>query len=226
MNCLYLKNFVITSGVVIALTPVALAVPPWAKTNTQALSPDGETYSVVCSGNSATIGQARQEAVIDCDQQAARQLKTTTTVKSLSVETETQVGYHSEISSEVKVQGLNCRALQEDADYSPQGIVTVFLKCKYDLSGKSKDIDANDGFKPIQSEQPINVSLSTIPKCSSILVRGSRSRTIDCKTNPVNLSLFPSDTEIVIRADGHIPQSLKPADITGGSKNVFLKLLN
>ena len=224
MNSLSLHLCLLAIGVTTAWAGLALAVPPqWARQNTQSLSPDGKIYTVVCSATSVSLSQARQEAMTDCDLQASRQLKSTTYVKSLSVETENQVGYHGEVASELKVQNLNCRPQKEDADYN-SGTVTVFLKCKYDLSGEGKDASAVAATKAIQNEDATSTALSTVPKCDSVIIRGIRPRTVECKTNPVNITIYPSDTEIIVRLKGYQPETLKPSELTGG-KSVYLKPL-
>src|SRR5688572_11478500 len=100
-------------------------MPPWAKENTQVLN--GKVYTVVCSGEGPSADIARGEALNSCRSLAARQLHSDLKVKVLSLETEKDIAFHQEISSEGQYSGLLCNPQNESIE-EENGHITAWLK--------------------------------------------------------------------------------------------------
>lgn len=202
------------------------APPSWATRDTQKRV--GSSYEVVCSGNGPDINIARDNATNQCDISAVKQFKTSINVKSLTVETETDASMHSEVSSNVVIKNLQCNPINESVDYA-QDRVTVYLKCRYNLTETSShdgEPETSIKSKTFADGSAIKtVSIASVPPCANLIVRGNNSRTIKCESNPMSIAIYPSDNEVIIRADKYQPKTVSANDLLtkNGAYNVFLE---
>lgn len=198
----------------IVATPALAGQPSWLTGTTQ--SRDGNQFAAVCEGRGATLDIARENALNSCDALASRQLSSEVKVKSLSIETEREARFHSEVANEVTITGLKCIPLNESFEAIKDDSIRLYVQCRYDLAKamvKSAEVD-NGAFNSSQIASSIavnsylNVSVATTPKCDDILIRGGLPRSVRCDDNPIMVNLRDSDTELVIRAKGYDPITL------------------
>lgn len=195
-------------------------IPAWAASNSTKLS--GSLLTTVCHGVGPSVDVARGEALTSCQLNASQFFKSKIKVKTLSVETEKSVGFHQEVSSEDELSNLICEPVKDEIEESDSQY-SIWIQCKFDIARtKSKPIEAANAtelkennnltyFKPSKIESSSltkTIFLSTIPKCESIIVKGGQSRTIDCKSNPMELSIYNSDVEMIIRAKNYKPKTI------------------
>jgi len=216
---------------------VAHSEPEWAKKiDTQKLN--GTKLTILCVGDGPSLELARQTATGSCLSTARRQLITKQNIKSLTVETESSVGFHEEVSENIIVSGLTCRPKKE-AFEAAESSVRVWLLCEYDLekatvregTGKVEvDAPSKQSIDGIENRHDLkqlavvtpatkvyetvvsseqNVIISSVPSCQSIIVRGKRPRTHKCQTNPVTLLIYEDDDEAIVRAPGYLPKTIK-----------------
>lgn len=224
---------------ILAYLTLSLALPAWSedwtKTNTQVRI--GKSLQVVCSGSAplGAIDLARKGALQSCRNSAIAHLQTNLIQKSLVIETESNVGLHSETIQQASYSGLDCKQDKEKIEDNKQdGVTTVFLRCVFDLSKakvaaieepaesqmESADLIKNKtdasalpvsqfsrSKNKIEKSENKHLVISTIPVCDSIVVRG-RPRTIKCDSNPITLLIFPEDREIILRAPGYKPKHI------------------
>lgn len=193
-------------------------IPKWASSDTTKLN--GSALTTVCHGLGPSVEIARSEALASCQINASQFFKSKVSIKTLSVETEKSVGLHQEISSNDEISNLICEPIKDeieelDSQYS------IWIMCKFDVSKtksasievpKSTDAKENNNLSAVKPvNKPSNnliktIFLSTVPKCDSIIIKGDRSRTIDCKSNPTELNLLESDVEMIVRAKSYQPK--------------------
>lgn len=213
---------------------VAKATPPWAKSDTQIRN--GNAYIVVCSGTGPAVDTARAEAMQSCKSSALAQMQTSARVKSVTIETESDIAFHQEVSETLRYKGLNCIPLHESVEQTDVS-TTVWLKCKFDLakarvspaieaenpdqqdissqvSNKDtaesmpiRDIPKDKTQRQISSDQRV-LSISSIPQCTTLLIRGNNPRVVKCNENPMAIVLMRGDREIIVRADRLLPKTL------------------
>lgn len=209
--------------------PMALGqVPQWARS--EGIKWFGKNLEIVCQGTGPSVDIARREALGGCRASASSQINSDVHVKSLSIETEKDVGYHQQVTSDAVVRDLRCNPINEDIQ-ERDGSFTVWTKCRFDtaLTKVENNIagappkapsDAEDTTTKLSSKgdvdvgkiiegEEIEIYLSTVPSCSSILFNGPRSRIKNCDSNPIRLLLRPDDQSVVIRAKGHVPKTLQ-----------------
>ena len=209
-------------------------IPTWAANNSTKLN--GSSLRTACHGVGPSVDIARSEALKSCQLSASQFFNSKVKIKSLSVETEKSVGFHQEVSSEDELSNLICDPIKDELEETDSQF-SVWLQCKFDLNKiKTKPImkitataikeDTNLAYsKPskfISTNSNRTLFLSTVPKCESIIIKGERSRTIDCKSNPVELSLYESDVEMIIRAKNYKPKTI---ELTNRSNNENLQIL-
>jgi hypothetical protein len=51
--------------------------------------------------------------------------------------------------------------------------------------------------------------LTSVPACQSVLIRGKRPRSIQCKSNPQALQILEDDSELIVRAAKHLPKHIQ-----------------
>lgn len=196
-------------------------IPDWAAHNSTKLS--GQILTAVCNGTGPSLDIARSEALKSCQSNASQFFKSKINVKSLSVETENSVGFHQEITNTDTIEGLNCDPLRDQIDESDSQF-SVWLECKFDLKkvsstpieqkSKPSDNAQLNTLEPakISSKQDIQgkyIFISTVPKCDSVIVKGAKSRTIQCSQNPLKIQIKDDDQEILVRAKDYKPKTIK-----------------
>ena len=195
-------------------------IPAWAASNSTELS--GSLLTTVCHGVGPSVDVARGEALTSCQLNASQFFKSKIKVKTLSVETEKSVGFHQEVSSEDELSNLICEPIKDEIEESDSQY-SVWIRCKFDTS-KTKSTPTQKTDKPELNENhnlsytkrsksestslTKTVFLSTIPKCESIIIKGDRPRTIECKSNPIELNIYNSDIEMIIRAKNYKPKTI------------------
>jgi hypothetical protein len=195
-------------------------VPAWAASNSTKLT--GSLLTTVCHGVGPSVDIARSEALTSCQLNASQFFKSKINVKTLSIETEKSVGFHQEISSDDEVSNLVCEPVKDELEES-ESQYSFWIECKFDISKtKSKPTEAeiaieknennNLSYSKPSKVEPNKLTktlfLSTVPKCESIIIKGDRPRTIDCKSNPIELSIYISDVEMIVRAKNYKPKTI------------------
>lgn len=215
---------------------VALATPSWVKSNSEHLS--GNIYTTTCSGEAPALDLARTEAKNGCLASATRQVRNHYKIKTVTVETETSVGLHQEVESNLQVSGLSCEPLNEEVE-STDSQFKVWIQCKFDLAkAKTSEVAetkpaATSSSDTVQNRQELSavsahaieeqsrqisssenriLTISSIPQCTSILIEGARPRVESCKENPLSVNLFQGDTAITVRADKYRPKIIQLKD--------------
>jgi hypothetical protein len=147
-------------------------------------------------------------------------------VKSLTVETESSVGFHQEVQESGVIKNLVCDPKKEETS-EKDGQFQVWIQCAFDLSKAkvAKDADKNSPSKSdgavvngLASSKPSEfeaadkdhqlIFLEVVPQCESVIVRGKKPRTISCDTNPLRISLDGSEEELIVRAKGYQPKTI------------------
>lgn len=211
--------------------------PEWVRgMDTQKMN--GTKLTILCIGDGPSQELARQSATSSCLSTARRQMVTKQKVKSLTVETESSVGYHEEVSEDITVSGLSCRPKRE-AFENKESSFQVWLLCEYDLEN-AKITEGSSGFpdtsnlkqanadienrgelkhlniasklkkrhEPILSSEQ-NIIILSVPPCESIIIRGHKPRNQACKNNPMTIRIYNDDEEAIVRANGYLPKTIK-----------------
>lgn len=199
-------------------------MPSWAKKNSTKKT--GNILTSACEGIGPSASLARKEAISNCQVMARQFLKGEIKVKSLSVETESSVGFHQEVQEYGVIKNLVCDPQKEETS-EKDGQFQVWIQCKFDLNKAKVSTDAVQGLpsktdgtlvKGLTSSKPSEfevtdkdqqlIFLEVVPKCESVMVRGKRPRTISCDTNPLRISLDGSEDEMIVRAKGYQPKAI------------------
>ncbi len=180
-----------SSIIALLIIPMAAqAAPEWSKSDTQRFV--GGFYEVVCSGLGPSLFHARQSALDECRLSAASAIQQHLKVKAVSIQTEKDVAYHSEVVQDQEYEGLICIPSKEAVEESDDR-AQVWIKCRFDLS-KVKATPEHSHAKPqIALSDKRRVVISVVPGCESILVRGEKPKVIRCKNNPMTIYLEPGD---------------------------------
>ena len=209
-------------------------VPTWAASNSTKLN--GSSLRTVCHGLGPSVEIARSEALKSCQLNASQFFKSKIKVKSLSVETEKSVGFHQEVSSDDEFSNLICDPTRDDLEETDSQY-SVWIECKFDLNKASvTHTDKPEGapsnkelnnlevikIKDTSDQQSKYIFVSIIPKCESILVKGSFSRVVECSQNPLKIQVKDGDKELVVRAKGYKPKIIQ---VGGISANETLQVL-
>jgi hypothetical protein len=168
----------------------------------------GKTLTISCRGEASDRYIAMRLALDQCRSLATEFLKTSFTVRSLTVQTNHDSSFHSEISSSNNLTGLECKIIKKE-EAEKDGVATVALDCEYDTSKLTITSIAQRPVSDVNSSVVRSIVLSSIPICSDIVLTGLRARTIKCSVNPLRLTLYPEDKEVIIRADGYKPIHLE-----------------
>ena len=120
-----------TIAVLFISVPVMAAQPEWAKQDT--LKRKGTQLRIVCSGSGPSLDQARKSALDSCRLTAIDNFNTSVNVHSLSIETEHETAFHSEVSSHMQATGLLCD-VEKEASEEKDGSFLDYIKCNFDLS--------------------------------------------------------------------------------------------
>ncbi len=218
---------------VFLLSIQAWSKPEWAKGDS--FVRNGKTLTVICVGQ-APLGAsdlARRQGLQECRNSAISQLQTDFSQKSLTIETEQTTSFHSETVIEHNYSGVDCDVLKSHIeDSKDDGVTRAYIKCRFDLSkakvtnspekeslpqstdklvskvedSKFEQVKIYDN--PVARSDRQQLTISSIPKCDSILFKGS-GRTMKCESNPITVLVFPDDTEIIIRKNGFKPKHVE-----------------
>ncbi len=217
----------------------AHAEPPWASAPPMQT---GTIFLVACKGEGPSLDLARTEAINGCKISASNQISAQTKINSLSIETEKDVSLHVEIETVSSLNGLTCQEQKEDHE-GGDGHYIIFVQCKFDLSKVSTNDDktsakeppktvsnqsdltkvksgASEGKSTYQKSEISTISIACIPKCDSLLVKGPKARTVQCVSNPVEITLYPEDIEVIARAKGFKPKVITLTGKQGANLNV------
>lgn len=229
--------------VAISFSLIALcwaAGPNWFNSPTSLV---GNVLTVTCNSTGPDNATAKVSALNECKTIAAEYLTHEIRVQNTTIQTERDSALHSSVTSDSKITDLNCVPLREES-LSTGNQETVYLQCKFDLNqakvkseqGQLKDGGAEQRLEALATGKPKSVpeitdryiasdkrtvSVSTVPKCSSILIQGKFPKIINCKSNVVSILIEPGDTEIILRAKGKLPKTILVKDLLEtGSENV------
>lgn len=197
-------------------------MPNWAKNNST--KKVGNLLTTVCDGVGPSASLARKDAINNCQVTARQFVTNEIKIKSVTIETESSVGFHQEVEDSSLVKNLSCNPKREQTtELNDQ--FKVWIECQFDLnkievtnfkSESNTPETTTDSLKAVDPIKKVDVQkdsqvvfLETIPQCESILVRGQTSRVINCKENPVRLTLDESDSEVIVRAKGFQPKAVK-----------------
>lgn len=231
-----MKTFILAFSLYLSVSYAK--IPDWAANNNLQLN--GPVVTAVCSGTGPSIDIARKDAIHSCQITASQFLKTKINVKSLSIQTENSSGFHEEVTQNYSIEGLTCLP-QKDEAFEENGAFRIWIKCNFDLSqtiveADSKTIDYKDQSKTntlevIQINKKENylskfILISVVPKCDSMIIKGTQSRIIDCRNNPMKIQIAGSETEILIRAKNYKPKSIQIGELNENrTYQVLLDLL-
>jgi hypothetical protein len=218
-------------GIFFAAVSLAGA-PDWVKQNS--FERQGSKLRLVCHGTGPSLELARRESINQCLSTVSEQANGYFKLSSLSVSTEKSAAYHEEISRDVTVSNLICNPLKEESAEA-NGSWSAWIRCEFDLAkakvhpvGESartkpesiendssavsiefpKAVGMTKAAKYLKSTERL-VSITTTPRCQSILVTGNHARTIACKDNPVGILVYQDDVELIVRATGYQPKHVK-----------------
>jgi len=189
--------------------------PAWIRNGTRL---SNGIYETVCSAVAPSVDQARRQAIHSCQASATDNLNQNVEFKNIMIETERDVVLHTESFSKSAIKNLMCEPLKEEIQDNKDS-VKIWVLCKFDLKKvvvenivdtkattdsisdaaaiRSRGVAANS--PPIFDSDSRSITVSTIPACESILVRGKISRIIPCDKNPIQLLVNKSDKEIIVR---------------------------
>jgi hypothetical protein len=226
-------RFIIMAHLLLSVEASA-KIPDWAARNSTKLN--GSILTTVCHGSGPSLNLARTEALNACQSNASQYLKSKIKIKSMSVETEKSVGFHQEVTSEGEIDGLNCDPQRDEIDESDSQF-KIWIECKFDLKKATltnvEQIPAspnNSRLNNLESAavkvnpdlQEKYIFVSTVPKCESLLVKGSAARTIQCNKNPLKIHVKADDVEIIVRAKGYKPKTI---NVKGVNANDTIQVL-
>lgn len=223
------------------------ATPPWAKENTQARA--GNIFTVVCSGNGPSVDLARREALSSCKSTAKNEISTPVEFKAVTILTEKDLAYHEQTTEHVSVTGLDCVPQKDLVEEEPTGESKVWVKCRFDLS-KAKIVPRNEEPQE-KDDQPVGkgkvdpnlsaienrgevkrgrylasekrpLSLASVPPCEDLLIKGGTPRVIRCDKNPMLITVSETDREILVRAHGYQPKTIRMGKEVGENVQVIL----
>lgn len=220
------------------------ATPEWVKGDY--FIRNGNILTVVCKGE-APLGAtdlARKQALQECRNSAVSQLQTDFSQKSLTIETEQTSSFHSETVTDQHYSGVDCEILKSQTeDSQDEGVTRVFIKCRFDLSKAKVSIKPTKENQPQATEKLVpkmedsrsesvvafdtptersskqQLTISSIPKCDTILFRGS-GRSVKCDSNPITVLILPADIEIIVRKNGLKPKHI---ELSKNRKSKILK---
>lgn len=171
-------------------------------------SKTGKFVSVSCHGTGPDKDVAIRVAIGACKSIATEFISGTYNIKTLSIETEETAGFHSEVAARYDVQGLNCqvdRQFEEEIDE----ISHAWMRCRFDSSlAKIVPLLGNRKLASTSSKNK-QLIFSSIPDCTSLVIRGKMDRMLKCKANPQTLLIYPTDSEIIVRAVGRAPKHIE-----------------
>lgn len=197
-------------------------IPNWAKKNSTRKS--GNFLITVCDGVGPSASLARKDAINNCQVTARQFLTNEIKIKSLSVETESSVGFHQEVEDSAVVKNLSCEPKRDETTESNDQF-RVWIECQFDLKKievttldpKSTSVkNVRDDLKTVEPTKKVDIQkdgqiifLEVVPQCESVLIRGDKPKVVNCKSNPIRLPLEDGDSEIIVRAKEFQPKNIK-----------------
>lgn len=167
----------------------------------------GESLRLVCRGEGPSLATAREDAQRECLSTVTSRLNASVDMRSIMIEDEKSVAYHSVLVREGAYEGLNCPKPENEKITETADQVKVEFTCDFALSGVRRIEKPSPRF-PASTSKRI-VSIAVVPTwCSSLLVRGLNSRVVPCNSNPLRFQVLPGDLEVTIRADKHLPKTI------------------
>lgn len=128
-------------------------IPKWAKKNTEKRV--GKIYYAVGNGKGPSLEIAKNEAINSCRSVVANRLNSHLNMRSLTVETQKDVSFHQELSSNYEVVGLECETVKDEL-IDINGTFEVWIKCKCEASNakvtlKDEDRTGRNKKAPVRS---------------------------------------------------------------------------
>jgi hypothetical protein len=212
-------------GIVLFAPMVAFGQPDWAKRDTFKLISKNE-LEVVCQASGPSVQDARERAVSECTSTASQYISKDVNFKSLTIETETDVAVHNQVTYENKIKNLTCKPLNESIE-EKEAQFDVWIRCGYSLGQAKVDSTGKDKgdahlIETNTRSKPYRISVSSVPPCTSILVQGALTKTFSCKSNPTVITANANDKALIIRANGKksktVPLPLKEDGDSGDTK--------
>jgi hypothetical protein len=199
----------------ISLVPPAYADPIWA---TQVPRRSEHDILLPCHGEGPDRSTAYTSAIQECNSIASEMLLQNFQVSTLSLQTESHVGFHEEVSRDAQVTGLSCK-IKDSYEES----TSVWLLCDFDTThSKVVDMASQVVHMPDITSENHQIVLSSVPNCDSLVIVGPNPRLVGCASNPQTLLVRPGDREVVVRANGYQPKHLDGKDLNG-SLTVYLE---
>lgn len=214
-------------GILLLILPsLVMAEASRPKWITASPAKNGNSYSVVCHADGPGVDSARSLALQDCKRSAVEMKTSTTRTKTLIVETESSASLHQETEMDATAQHVVCDPRREFVDDS-SGFVQIWIECVFDL--EKIEIDPN-GLEKSQASKPIvnvktSITVGTTPRCESIVVVGKSSNVVKCESNPTQVIIDGTTTDVIIRARGYQPYHLGSKILSEGIQdayNIFL----
>lgn len=170
------------------------------------------SVTIECRGEGPSLDIARQDADRICLNSVATRLDSQINVENMSVETEKDTAFHSEITREGSYEGLTCKPENEKITESKDQVFVQYT-CRYDL-GKVKRMPKpyNRMVRAYKNTRDL-INVATVPQCDSILVRGETPRVIQCISNPVTFEFKDSDESITVRAPASLPKTIQKGEV-------------
>ena len=200
---------------------VARAMPSWVSSTKSEVT--DSIVEVNCSGDGPSADLARSAAINDCLGSAGDLIAPSLNVSTLVVETETSAGLHQEIAKKHSFKGLTCQPIKEVVE-GGQGSFTVWVRCRFDRS-KVAIVEISNVAKKKENAKPLSlmkvskerkrINISTVPSCTTLIVKGKSGRIIKCDRNPMEIVVDQGEKTVLIRADGHQPEEIE----IGGDKH-------
>lgn len=205
--------------------------PAWFISHSQ--KRNGKIIEISCSGQGPDKALANQVSLEQCHAIGVQYVQGyAVKTKSLSVEDATQATWHSESSSSVVIEGLECEPLKNECSENSETWKCYNL-CRFNLAKakieniknkhtslqqepESLVLDNNSEFKEAknsgasfrQSENQ-TIILNTVPQCSDLLIVGSPSRVISCSEMPLTVIVNKKDQELIARKSGYQPKHIR-----------------
>lgn len=224
------------AGLILIMAHVCAAkVPSWAKDHT--ISKTGDYVTSICEGKGPSVAVARQDAIQNCQLSVSQFLNGEVKLNSVSVETEKDIGFHQQIEQNLTVKNFVCNPVKDEIEQNEDSY-NYWIKCKFNLSKvesvKTEEAklaqNNNLGLEAMSTLKSSNIIvdgkvliLETIPQCDSILVKGSKARTIKCKTNPLKVVLYENDQSLIIRLKDFQPKTINLKGMKDEKLSVLLE---
>lgn len=224
--------------------------PSWYSQSQVVRSHDAVTVS--CKGTGGTQELSELEARNRCDSRVALEYRTRVHVRDIAVTTDKDTASHRKVEEDTCVAGVKCIDPFTWSCES-KGASTTWRRCTYELSAlregsaeecrqakanfrSTTDVLANrSDLRTIEKKihavggayertDSYVLNIAVTPKCDDIMVIGSKARRLECRRNPVQMTIQPGDTELIIRSEGYMPKSLELNGVSeDGKVKVFLE---